>query len=136
MTDQFSNPKEKKQGDNTILSQRRKVKGAGLLIHKGVLVILSENFFGKSFVIKKSVTKIGRMSACDITIKDPLISKEHCLLSYDEGGRFYIKDLDSKNSTYVNRKMIKRKALISYGDRILIGNTVLRFFLEEKFNER
>ncbi len=136
MTDQFRSSEKIKQEDNTILSQRKKVKGPGLLIHKGVLVILSENFFGRSFVIKKPVTIIGRIGVCDIIIKDPLVSKEHCVISSDESGRFYIKDLDSKNSTYVNRKVIKRKTQITYGDRILIGNTVLRFFLEEKISER
>jgi len=129
----FSQPKE---NDTTILSGRKKVRGSGLLVHRGVLVVLSKNFFGRSYVIKKSPTLIGRAGSCDISIKDPLISKKHCMLSTEDDRRFFIEDLGSKNSTFLNKKAVKRKTQISYGDRLIIGNTVLRLFLEEKVHEK
>jgi pSer/pThr/pTyr-binding forkhead associated (FHA) protein len=126
----------KENNDTTVLSRRRKVKGPGLLMHKGVLVVLSNNFFGRSYVIKTSRVLIGRAGSCDITIKDPLISKKHCVVSTEDGQRFFIEDLGSTNATYLNKKTVKRKTQISYGDRLIIGNTVLRFFLEEKVHEK
>jgi pSer/pThr/pTyr-binding forkhead associated (FHA) protein len=117
------------------LSEKRKFRAAGYLIHRGVLVVLSENFFGKSFVLKHSGTILGRAPDSDITLKDPMISKVHCSVSFDEEGKFFIEDLDSKNKTIVNKKKLKKKTQLFYGDRIVIGNTILRFFLEEKIQK-
>lgn len=126
----------KKENNTTVLSEKRKVKGAGLLIHRGVLLILSENFFGKSFVIEKPEVIIGRHSSCDISVKDPQVSKVHCSIMADDEGKFYIEDRKSKNGVFLNKKKVRKKTRILYGDRIVMGNTVFRFFMEEKINKK
>jgi pSer/pThr/pTyr-binding forkhead associated (FHA) protein len=124
------------ENETTVFLEKRKLKGAGRLKNRGLLVVVSENFFGKSFVVKESMTIIGRRAKCDIQIGDPLVSKVHCVVTADNEGNFFIEDLDSKNSTFLNRKAVKKKSQVFYGDRIVIGNTILRFFLEEKVEAR
>ena len=122
-----------KKHDGTLHNAKGKIiKSSGLLKTKGLLLILSENIFGESFVLDKSEITIGRDKSCDIMIDDPQISGRHCIIESDGEGEFYLTDLDSTNFTYINRKKIKKKKEILYGDRILIGNTIFRFFLEEQ----
>jgi pSer/pThr/pTyr-binding forkhead associated (FHA) protein len=125
------------QGKDTVeLNHKRKIQAAGILKVRAVLLILSGNFLGKSFILDQPSTLIGRDQNCDIQIDDPLISKKHCKILFNEDGHFQIEDMDSKNSTYLNGKILKKPAVMNYGDRIIIGDTILRFFYEEKFETR
>ncbi len=118
--------------DNTIIGENSgKPKRAGRIGHKAVLLILSDNFFGKSYIIDHPVVTIGRDETNDFVIDDHLVSRSHCRISYDVENHFYIEDLDSTNSLYINSKRLKKQKLLCYGDRIIIGNTILRFFREE-----
>lgn len=119
-------------GDTISADKKEKIKSSELLINRAVLVVVSENFFGMSFVIDKKSTLIGRDENAEIIINDPLVSHNHCIIKYGDENKFYIEDLDSKNSTFLNKKNIKKKVVLLYGDRIVIGNTIFRFFLEEK----
>ena len=116
-------------------SDRSKLMSMSLLTNRGILVAVSSNFLGKSFIINKNITSIGRLNECDISIPDPAISKNHCKIIFDKDNKFYIEDSGSKNSTFLNGKELKKKAHIIYGDRIIIGTTILRFFLEEKIED-
>ncbi|MBN2402602.1 MAG: FHA domain-containing protein [Spirochaetes bacterium] len=122
--------------DTFHLDDNRKIHSAGILNRKGILLILSENFLGKSFVLDKKVSIVGRDESCDIVINDPLISKKHCSITLTDEGHYHIEDLDSTNSTFLNGKLLKKPGHISYGDRIIIGDTILRFFHEEKFESK
>jgi pSer/pThr/pTyr-binding forkhead associated (FHA) protein len=124
------------EGSDTLgVIGRRRFRAASLLKFRGVLVVLSKNFFGKSFVLNKFFSIIGRNRGCDIVIRDPKISKRHCAISVGEDGKFFIEDLGSTNKTVVNRKVVKKKRQIFYGDRIVLGDTILRFFLEERLGD-
>jgi pSer/pThr/pTyr-binding forkhead associated (FHA) protein len=118
--------------DNTLTSEKPNNKPNSFLLKRGVLIILSSNFIGKSFIIDKPKIVIGRLENCDFIINDPLVSKEHCEITTDDEGKFFINDLGSKNSTFLNDKRLKKAAHLIYGDRIIIGNTIIRFYLEEK----
>ena len=118
--------------DHTRSADKHKVPPTSLLTNRGVLVILSSNSFGKSFIINRTCTVIGRGYDCEIIIDDPLVSKKHCQILFEEDEKFYIEDVGSKNSTFLNEKEVKKKEHIIYGDRIIIGDTIMRFYLEEK----
>jgi len=140
----IKNSKEKMEGssnsgstDETLIKEdKRKVRSSGYLIKKGVLLALSDNLFGRSFIIDRDCMTIGRSENCDILIEDPLVSKRHCMICVDDEENFFLEDLGSKNSTYINKKRIKKRTRILYGDRIALGNTILRFFLEEKLHKK
>jgi pSer/pThr/pTyr-binding forkhead associated (FHA) protein len=120
----------------TEATQKNKYVSSSFLSKRGVLLILSSNFLGKSFIVENIKTVIGRQSDCDIVIKDPLISKKHCVVIIDEDGKFLIEDSNSKNSTFVNGKAIKKRTQIFYSDKIVIGDTILRFYHEEKLEKK
>jgi len=101
------------------------------LNNRGLLVCLSHNSLGKTKILDKYSIVIGRSDDCDFKINDQLISKEHCKITIDEHAKFFIEDLESKNSTFINGKKVKKKTHLIYGDKIIIGNTILRFYLEE-----
>ncbi len=124
-------------GDNTIIKEdERKLSSAGFLGRRGLLVVLSPEFFGKTCVIDKPVTTVGRHSECDLSIPDPLLSRRHCRITADPHGDFFLEDLNSTNSTYLNAAMVKSRTQLHYGDRILLGSTILRFFLEEDIGKK
>lgn len=70
--------------------------------------------FGKDSII------IGRSKKNDITTKIKFVSLKHCTI-YKEDNRFYIKDLDSSNGTYVNRKKTDGPTLLRNKDIITLG---------------
>jgi hypothetical protein len=47
-------------------------------------------------------------------------------------GDFTLEDLDFRNTSYLNAKRLTAPVSLHYGDRIVAGTTVLRFFLEEE----
>ncbi|RPJ08745.1 MAG: FHA domain-containing protein [Spirochaetaceae bacterium] len=126
--------KTKKTGRNvsTVVNQdHRRPASSGILNRRGVLVILSHNKFGRAYVLKKPVTTIGRSDKCDIVLEDPMLSRVHCTITVDETGLFYIEDKSPTNPSFINSHEVKKKSMIHYADRIVTGETIFRFFLEE-----
>jgi Nif-specific regulatory protein len=77
------------------------------------------------FPILSETCVIGRGSSCQITLSDPGVSREHCLLEERATGMF-VKDLGSANQTLLNGKPVT-EAQLQFGDRIEIGTTTLLF---------
>lgn len=73
--------------------------------------------------------RIGRGSGCQICLSDPLSSRTHAILSYEDG-QWTASDADSRNGTLVNDQKITRVVLAN-GDRIQVGSTELLFELPE-----
>ena len=122
--------------DDTLPGVRKsKLKSSELQVNRAVLLVLSEDNFGKAFVIGKPFSDLGRGTKCNIRIDDPLISTMHCRIEAGEDGKYYIEDCGSTNATYLNRKVLRKKTHLLYGDRIVAGKTILRFFLEEDLDE-
>ncbi len=121
---------------NTRISRDpQKFRYSAALGKRALLVILGRNGFGSAFVIDKPRSVLGRQSDCDFVIDDPLLSRRHCAVSVDESGEYLIEDLNSTNATYLNSRRLAEKSRLSYGDRIVIGSTILRFFLEEQIDK-
>jgi pSer/pThr/pTyr-binding forkhead associated (FHA) protein len=83
------------------------------------LVLLKKNGSHKFFSLPSSVTVIGRRHSCDLCIPLMSVSRRHCQLNYDDGV-LKIRDLGSRNGTYLNGKRID-EAMIQVGDSIKIG---------------
>jgi pSer/pThr/pTyr-binding forkhead associated (FHA) protein len=83
------------------------------------LVLHKKNGSNKIFPLPNNVTVIGRRHTCDLRIPLESVSRRHCQLSCDNGV-FKIRDLDSRNGTYLNGKRVK-EAVIKAGDSIKIG---------------
>ena len=90
------------------------------------LVLLKKNNSQKAFSLSSGVTVIGRRHDCDLRIPLMSVSRRHCQLNRDEGV-LKIRDLGSRNGTYVNGKRID-EAVIQAGDYIEVGP--LKFVLQ------
>ncbi len=123
--------------NETIVNEdKRKLKAIGKIGQKAVLLVLSDNFFGETYIINRSLVTLGRGDESDFVIKDDLISRKHCQIGFDDDNHFYIEDMDSTNSLYLNSKKLRKRTTLHYGDRINVGNTILRFFREEEVEKR
>jgi len=70
------------------------------------------------------VTTIGRSAACQITIDDPLVSREHARIRVD-GIKVTVEDLGSRNGVAVNGKPTRDPIELADGDRVRVGSQEL-----------
>lgn len=83
-----------------------------------------------SFALPGGEVPIGRDPANLLAISDPSLSRRHCLIVRD-GDTFKIRDLESRNGTYVNGVAVKEQEL-HHGDQIAIGDSVFLLLLKEE----
>lgn len=121
-------------GGTLYADRGKKLKSSGIDFDRAVLVVLSPTQIGLTVVLDKPETVIGREGGCDLVLDDRRVSGEHSRITASREDGFTIVDLDSTNGTYVNNRRIKKPEALSYGDRIVVGDTILRFFLEERLN--
>ena len=98
---------------------------------RALLVVLSDNRFGDLRVIDETPLSLGRGPGCGLRISDPEVSDEHCRIDRSGGRGFFLEDCGSRNGTLVNGRWVRDPVRLQYGDRIRIGSTILRFFIEE-----
>ena len=82
---------------------------------------------GTTVPLPELETSIGREPTNLLPILDASVSRRHCLIRREDGG-FKIRDLKSRNSTFVNGVPVTEKILAS-GDEIKIGNSLFLFVL-------
>lgn len=70
---------------------------------------------------------LGRSNNCSCVINDPKCSSTHCEVRLNDTGVAMIKDLGSKNGTFINGSRIKETSL-TLGDQVILGDT--KFSLE------
>src|ERR1700756_5317952 len=73
----------------------------------------------------KSEINVGRVQGNDLMLPKGNVSKRHARLLYRDG-RFIVTDLKSTNGTYVNGRKIAQATIVREGDKIYIGDFVLR----------
>ncbi len=111
-----------------------KLQSTSLVFDKGVLIVLSSSGFATTYVIDAHMHLMGRSHECNFIVNDSLVSKKHCNITFEDG-KFYVEDLDSSNGTFVNGKRIKKKTALFYGDKLSVGDTILRLYLEERIEK-
>ena len=89
------------------------------------VLIFNTEQAGKTVAIKDESIVIGRDKADTIYINDPSSSRQHAEI-FRIGELYFIRDLDSKNGTFLNEEKITEQAL-QVGDKIRIGATVFEF---------
>jgi pilus assembly protein CpaF len=68
---------------------------------------------------------VGRVQGNDLMLPKGNVSKRHARLLHRDG-RFIVTDLKSTNGTYVNGRKIAQATIVREGDKIYIGDFVLR----------
>jgi len=66
---------------------------------------------------------VGRSPDADVITLDERASRMHCSIRLWDG-EYYVKDLKSKNGTYLNQKKVEM-AKIKPGDKVRLGNSIL-----------
>ncbi len=69
---------------------------------------------------------IGRSSDATLVVKDGQVSRLHARVDV-EGGELSVRDLGSRNGTWVNGRPIAQAHPLSAGDEIDVGATRIRF---------
>lgn len=98
--------------------------------YQASLVVVSGPAAGMEYTLTTTYTVIGRDKEADITVKDPLVSRQHAVIVYHDGN-YIVKDLDSTNGTHIKGALVKQAAL-RHGDAFRVGDTTLQFVLEDK----
>jgi len=85
-----------------------------------ILVGQSGDFDGIKFAMENDIFILGRDPDCDIVILDRQISRQHARLER-RGAGTYLRDLGSKNGTYLNGKSVSDEMLVQDGDVIQVA---------------
>jgi 3',5'-cyclic-nucleotide phosphodiesterase len=90
------------------------------------LYIVNGSYEGRSFDLKGDTIYIGRSPDNDLQIKDRFVSRKH-LRIFRKGSKYFIKDLKSKNGTFINGKQIPSgvEFELKEGLTIAIGMSVI-----------
>lgn len=94
------------------------------------LIILSEQFRGKTFELTKDLHTVGRVEERDICIKDPTISTYHCDFIRN-GSTYIIRDKGSTNGTRVNNVPITEQELQN-SDILQVGGVEILYDCDDK----
>lgn len=68
---------------------------------------------------------VGRVQGNELMLPKGNVSKRHARLVHRDG-RFIVTDLNSTNGTYVNRRRITQPTIVREGDRIYVGDFVIK----------
>ena len=88
---------------------------------------------GTVFRLHDGINTLGREASNRITLLDSRISRNHCKIR-KIGQSLFLSDLGTRNGTCVNGESVDECEL-KIGDRIRLGNTVLRI-LEKEFEPK
>lgn len=69
---------------------------------------------------------IGRNEQNQLILEDAYVSFEHAVIE-QVGKDYVLKDLQSRNGTYLNGKLVEGKAILHSGDHLSIGSAVFRY---------
>ncbi len=83
-------------------------------------------------ILLSDMTTVGRQPTNTLQIVDRLVSKEHAVIARRPGSTvFLLSDLDSRNGTYCNDRLVESTVALRQGDIVRIGSTTWRFVAAE-----
>ena len=80
---------------------------------------------GQLLPVNQGAVILGRSSTADLRLQHPSISRRHAQL-VRVGERFYVKDFQSQNGTFVNRRRVTEEVEFHPGDQLALGTASLR----------
>lgn len=93
---------------------------------KPTLVIIHGSDTGQRFVLDARVYVMGRAEGCDLRLEDDTASRRHAELIVGADG-VTVRDLGSRNGTYVNDHAALQPRLVTDGDVLRVGRTLMKF---------
>jgi len=89
------------------------------------LRVISGPFVGEAILISRPKFIIGREQDCHLRPDSEFVSRHHCVLLLDEY-TLRIRDLGSKNGTYVNGRRITGEVVLCHDDMISLGEMTMQ----------
>ena len=81
---------------------------------------------GQIFAVDSSPYTLGRSTDNNLVVADSPVSRRHAQLELHDN-RWFVRDLESSNGTFLNRQPLKGAQLLNSGDLISLGETILLF---------
>lgn len=75
--------------------------------------------------------RIGRSRDAELVLESPRVSKEHAEIVSRVGGGYAVRDLGSRNGTFVNGEMIDTETAVKVGDVLHIANREITIVMAE-----
>jgi diguanylate cyclase (GGDEF)-like protein len=102
------------------------------------LVFLSGELIAVPIPLERPEVVLGRALEADVRVNDTQVSRRHASVQAVRGKagaqvEYFLTDLDSRNGTFLNGQRVT-KSRISNGDKITIGETILRFDLLDEID--
>jgi pSer/pThr/pTyr-binding forkhead associated (FHA) protein len=90
---------------------------------------------GVEIALKKAKFVIGRAPECSLRAGSDAISRRHCEIRLTRA-EVSIRDLNSRNGTYVNGKPIAGEVVLNSGDEVGVGPLRFQVLVERGFDTR
>lgn len=94
------------------------------------VVVIHGESLGKRIDIHDRPLLVGRAQDADLLIEHKSVSRQHCRI-WGENGRYRIEDLGATNPTRVNDARLERATTLKDGDRITVGESILKFISQD-----
>src|SRR5262245_13030201 len=94
------------------------------------LKVLEGSNAGKEFKIPTPKCLIGREEGCHIRSQNEAISRKHCVIITTEN-EVVVRDLKSRNGTFVNDERVADEAVLLSGDILKVGPLEFELMIEQ-----
>jgi pSer/pThr/pTyr-binding forkhead associated (FHA) protein len=74
----------------------------------------------QTFRLRAGEMIIGRQKGCGVRVPSGEVSRQHCLLLYQDD-LLWVEDLSSANGTFINGRRITRRDVLRPGDKLKVG---------------
>jgi ABC-type multidrug transport system ATPase subunit/pSer/pThr/pTyr-binding forkhead associated (FHA) protein len=88
---------------------------------KAYLIALSPSLMNREYVIGPLGITVGRDASCEVVVSGATVSRQHFRIDPDDRGRWILRDLNSTNGVFVNRRRVEGPLALDDGDLIGIG---------------
>src|SRR5688572_1776068 len=92
-------------------------------------IVLESGGPPRTYTVGRSLI-IGRHSAAGVVIDDPQSSRENTGIAFD-GRAYVVRDLDSRNGTFLNENPVRGPEVLYPGDHIRVGRSLFAFELDD-----
>lgn len=103
------------------------------MIDRVKLLVMNGVAAGREIPLPSTLFIIGRSSKCHLRPHSDLVSKVHCGITR-KMGRVLVRDLQSRNGTYVNGELVSptRPTYVNDGDVLTVGPMQFQFCIPEE----
>lgn len=114
-------------GTRALLRSLLEPGGPPLSSAAAALVCVAGADAGTVFLLAGAGLELGRSPTCAVQLADGAVSRLHLRLLHDRGGTHRVRDLGSRNRTRCNGRWLRSSLLLSDGDVLGVGRSLLHY---------